>query len=142
MTRAGGDGDCLVWRFVEGETTATPDRLAHAIGGALGVRAGEAGIMAAVIDPAGHVLAANAVLRARAAGSADAEIAGDDLAQYLVGDADRLVRFAAEGAAATPMRLLQLPLGRTMPPPSSWRWSMPRRGSRRATPPTSRRWCG
>jgi two-component system cell cycle sensor histidine kinase/response regulator CckA len=111
VTRAGGDGDCLVWRFVEGEGETAPDRLAGLIAGAMGVRAGEAGIMAAVIDPAGHVIAANPVLRARATGNVDADLAGDDLAQYLIGDADRLVRFVAEGAAATPMRLLQLPLG-------------------------------
>ncbi|NJR77330.1 response regulator [Sphingomonas corticis] len=108
VLRAGADGDCLVWRLVEGQGGAAPERLADAIAGTLGVRAGEAGIMAAVIDVDGHVLAANPVLRARAG---DAEIVGNDLAQYLAGDADRLVRFVAEGEMATPMRLVQLPLG-------------------------------
>ena len=110
IARAGIEGDCLVWRVVEGEASAAPDRLVDAIGGALGIRAGVAGIMAGVIDPAGHVLAANPVLRARATGQVDTDMTGQDLAQYLAGDADRLVRFVAEGPSATPMRLLQLPL--------------------------------
>ena len=111
VTRAGQQQDVLIWRFA-GRTVAPglPARLMEALDGVLGAQLGSAGVMAALITADGHVLSANAVLRTRAAVSPDTVIIGEDLARFLMEDQGGTVRFVAEGAAATPMRLLQIPL--------------------------------
>ncbi|WP_375270440.1 response regulator [Sphingomonas sp.] len=110
ITRSGHAGDHLIWRFVGQRAGDTRQSLAREIDGPLGDRLGEAGIMAAVMTPAGRVIAANRVLAARATGQRNASIEGQDLAQLLVGDPGGSVRFARDEEAG-PLRLLQVALG-------------------------------
>ena len=109
VTRSGHAGDHLVWRFAGQRAVDTVDGLAREIDGALGDRLGAAGIMAALMTPSGEVIAGNRVLCARALGQPNAPIAGQDLAQLLVGDAHGTVHFARDEEAG-PLRLLQVAL--------------------------------
>ncbi|WP_341208456.1 ATP-binding protein [uncultured Sphingomonas sp.] len=111
ITRAGQQQDVLVWRFA-GRTVSPglPARLMEALDGLLGAQLGAAGVMAALITAEGYVISANAVLKLRAAPSADQPVIGEDLARFLVEDKAGMVRFASEGAAANPLRLVQIPL--------------------------------
>ena len=110
VTRAGEQQDMLLWRFAEAvEDGTAPDRFLLDLSGALGDRLGAAGVMAALVTPAGQVLSANAVLRTRATGSAEGVLAGEDLARYLTGDPAGILYFAAEGGDSYPVRLIQLP---------------------------------
>ncbi len=109
VTRAGDEADMLVWRF---ETTQEDDLAETAnslIAGPTGDRLGGSGIMAALIAPDGRVRSANRVLRARALGRDDDDIAGRDFARFLVTDSRGLVRFEREGLSGTPLRVLQIP---------------------------------
>ena len=110
VTRSGHAGDHLVWRFTGQRATDTVQSLVREIDGPLGDRLGEAGIMAALMTPAGQVIAGNRVLGARATGQPNASISGQDLAQLLVGDAQGSIHFARDEEAG-PLRLLQVPLG-------------------------------
>jgi two-component system cell cycle sensor histidine kinase/response regulator CckA len=111
ITRAGQHQDVLVWRFA-GRTVAPglPARMMESLDGPLGTQLGAAGVMAALITAEGYVIAANAVLRTRAAPAGDVSILGEDLARFLVEDQGGTVRFVAEGVTANPLRLVQIPL--------------------------------
>jgi two-component system cell cycle sensor histidine kinase/response regulator CckA len=109
IRRAADQQDMLVWRFAMPVTVAQPAQLGEELDGALGERMGEAGVMAALVTPEGRVLAANGVLRARASGG-DMPLTGEDLARLMVGDPEGMVHFVAEGPAAPPMRLVQIPV--------------------------------
>ncbi|KTT71550.1 hybrid sensor histidine kinase/response regulator [Sphingomonas endophytica] len=111
ITRAGQQQDVLIWRFA-GRAVAPgmPARLMEALEGPLGIQLGAAGVMAALITAEGYVIAANAVLRSRAAVSSEQAIVGEDLARFLVEGEGGTVRFVAEGVSANPLRLVQIPL--------------------------------
>lgn len=111
IVRAGQQQDVLIWRFVGGAATpGLSTRLMASLNDSLGAQLGAAGVMAALITADGHVQAANAVLRTRAAGGTDVSMLGEDLARFLVEDRDSTVRFVAEGMSANPLRILQIPL--------------------------------
>ena len=108
VTRAGDEGDMLVWRFTvieEQDVAASTEAL---IAGATGDRLGGAGVMAALIGPDGRVRAANRVLAQRALGGGDM-LDGRDFARLLITDSRGLVRFEREGLDGTPLRVLQIP---------------------------------
>ncbi len=109
-TRAGWDEPVLVWRL---SPDTAPDRTADmvgAIGGEIGERLGQAGIMAAVIDERSGLLAINAALALRATGGAKATLESHELEELLTLDEGGRLRFAAEGPAAATLRLFQVPL--------------------------------
>ncbi|KQU55599.1 histidine kinase [Sphingomonas sp. Leaf339] len=108
ITRAGDEADMLVWRFAPTEERDLAMSARFLIGGPTGDRLGEAGIMAALMTPHGHVLAANAVLEHRALGH-PGSINGRDFVDLLITDSRGLVRFEREGLEGTPLRLIQVP---------------------------------
>jgi len=110
VCRAGDEGDLLIWQFEGVAGRAGVDDAGAALSGDLGRRLGEAGIMAALIGAEGRVMAANAVLRARAAGSADVALEDRDLGPMLSVDDGGTLRFSREGAEGPPLRLLEVPL--------------------------------
>ncbi|MDB5690093.1 MAG: sensor histidine kinase [Sphingomonas bacterium] len=110
LVRAGGLEEHLVWRFLR---TDTFDLIASAralMEGEGGLRLGEAGVMAALVDGRGQMLAANRVFLARALGRSDVEVAGRDLVDLLAIGTDDLIRLTAEGEEADPLRLVQIAL--------------------------------
>ncbi|VVT02731.1 Two-component system, cell cycle sensor histidine kinase and response regulator CckA [Sphingomonas sp. EC-HK361] len=109
IARTGAEQDMLVWRFGGGVVLDRLVAFAQSLGGETGDRLASAGIMAALIQPDGRILAANRVLRARAVGREGASIDGRDFAQFLIADAEGLVRFEREGLDGNPLRLVQIP---------------------------------
>ena len=108
ITRAGDDGDMLVWRFVVLQRQDLAASTEALIGGATGDRLGGAGVMAALIGPDGRVRATNRVLAERALGAVG-PIDGRDFARLLITDSRGLVRFEREGLDGTPLRVVQIP---------------------------------
>ena len=110
VVRAGAGEDCLVWRF---RSSGGIDHATQALGaleGDWGDRLAEAGIMVALIGPEGRIRAANRPLIIRALGRLEAPVAGREFVTLLSSDAKGVVRFAAEGPAGLPLRLLQIPV--------------------------------
>jgi two-component system, cell cycle sensor histidine kinase and response regulator CckA len=110
VLRSGRTEDHLVWRF----RTASQFDLAHEarrlIGGVAGKRMGEAGIMAVLIGDEGRIRTASSSFIARATGRVDAPIEGREFVTLLEADKVGVVRFAHEGRAGLPLRLLQVPI--------------------------------
>jgi two-component system cell cycle sensor histidine kinase/response regulator CckA len=110
VERVGTQNDLLLWRFVK---TAAPDPVAANVGrlrGQAGDLLGRAGIMAALIDPQGNVIAHNRLFEQRALGGhAKAE---PPRLNELVEEAEGGGHFqlTAEGESARPLRALLLPL--------------------------------
>lgn len=109
VTRAGEDGNLLVWRFHATQGLDLAQTMENLISGGTGDRLGSAGIMAALINPDGRIRAANRVLRARAMGHEEGAIVGRDFARFLITDSHGMARFEREGLARNPLRVLQIP---------------------------------
>jgi two-component system cell cycle sensor histidine kinase/response regulator CckA len=99
-------GDHLVWTFTRGEEMDLVREAERLIGGDPGRRLGEAGVMAALADGEGRVLAANRAFAVRAAGHGDASIAGKPLVDLIAVTEDGHFHFAGENA---PLRIVQIP---------------------------------
>ena len=110
VERVGARGDLLMWRFERGE----PDLLAvliRRISGLEGELFANSGILAAAVDSAGLVVAANRVFIERAISQA-AGGAPDHPLHFadLVDVRDEGLRLINEGGRAPPMRLVQVPV--------------------------------
>ncbi|HET8749597.1 MAG TPA: response regulator [Sphingomicrobium sp.] len=110
VERVGTQNDLLLWRFVK---AAAPDPIAATMGrlrGQPGDLLGRAGIMAALIDPQGKVIAYNRLFEQRALGGQPAP--ESPRLNELVDEAEGGGHFqlTAEGETARPLRALLLPL--------------------------------
>ncbi|MDB5717693.1 MAG: multi-sensor hybrid histidine kinase, partial [Sphingomonas bacterium] len=110
LVRAGHSEDHLVWHFRRATIFDLAAAAKTLIEGDGGRRLGSAGVMAALVDSQGRVIAANGVLLQRAVGRADAPAAGREFVELLASGADDLIRLALEGEDAEPLRLVQIPL--------------------------------
>ena len=88
-----------------------PEEAQRLIEGEGGDRLGEVGIMTALVGADGRIHVANRAFRARSSGDNRAE--GLDFVSLFNVDAAGVRRFRQEGASATALRLLQMPLGAT-----------------------------
>jgi two-component system cell cycle sensor histidine kinase/response regulator CckA len=112
LRRAGAASDRLVWRFVRrAGVDAAAEARALTLGGPA-ERFASAGIMTALVDAEGKLLAANAAFLARALPHG-AAATGTALVELLAIGEDGGVRFAREGRNAGPLRLAQVPFGAT-----------------------------
>jgi two-component system, cell cycle sensor histidine kinase and response regulator CckA len=107
VERVGSGGELLMWRFPK---TSHPDLLAmetKRIQGITGERLGMAGVMAAVVDAKGLLIAANRpfVERALRSGQKPGGVHFNDLVE--IGE-DEQMRLVAEGEAADPLRGLHI----------------------------------
>jgi two-component system, cell cycle sensor histidine kinase and response regulator CckA len=108
VDRVGALGDLLLWRFPEAQP---PDALSIAvkrIEGVIGERLASAGVLAAVVDAKGSILAANRLFVERAVGS-DQQLGRErfgDLVEIAEGERMRLV---AEGESGQPVRTVHVP---------------------------------
>jgi two-component system cell cycle sensor histidine kinase/response regulator CckA len=109
--RSAPSGDFLFWRFGEQAVEDLVHRAEELITGEAGRRLGQAGIMALLADSHGTIRAANPVFALRAAGESGEEVAGADLVRFLSSTSNGQFHFTAEGRSATPLRILQVPLG-------------------------------
>src|SRR3954452_25412873 len=106
VERVGSRGDLLLWRFPD---PSPPDPLTSAVKrvqGAVGERLAKAGVLSAVVDAKGKLLAANRPFLQRALQSnAGASPRFSDLVE--VGE-DIQLRFVAEGEAGAPLRAVHV----------------------------------
>jgi two-component system, cell cycle sensor histidine kinase and response regulator CckA len=111
IRRAGRADDYLVWRFAAIRSSDIVSNTARIIDGPGGLVLGHAGMMTALVGPDGRVRSANSAFTVRALGSGSgSNTIGRDVAQLLRIDDAGTIYFEAEGAAATPVRLVQVPL--------------------------------
>lgn len=110
VQRIGHAEDHLLWRW-QMHAPADPlgDALTHLVG-PLGRTLGEAGVMVAVVTPAGTIRMANSAFRLRAAGLLEASVEGQDFAALLRVDRAGQFRIARERDSALPLRLVEVPL--------------------------------
>ncbi len=109
VERTGSRGDLLFWRFPDAPPVDPLTVAVKRIEGPLGESLASAGVLAAVVDGKGEVLAANRpfVDRALPPEEADRQVRFTELVQ--VGDGDQM-RLAADGEAARPLRAVHVPL--------------------------------
>ncbi|MGA9581797.1 MAG: response regulator [Allosphingosinicella sp.] len=106
---AGQSGGALLWRFVRTDKEDAADEARILLGGQIGHRIAQAGLMAALTAADGRILEANAAFHARAGG--EAEVApGAPLVDLLVMSEQHQFHFAREGKAGGALRILQIPL--------------------------------
>jgi two-component system cell cycle sensor histidine kinase/response regulator CckA len=110
VARAGANGDLLLWRFVG---AAPPDLLAVAakrVSGATGERLAAAGVLAALIDGTGRLVAANGLFTDRALTGPLAHDQVPSFSDLIETSAEGAVRLVAEGPEGRPLRLVSIPL--------------------------------
>jgi two-component system cell cycle sensor histidine kinase/response regulator CckA len=103
----------LLWRLKHGESADFASETRRLIAGEAGRRMGEAGVMTAIVDASGMILAANGAFAARVAG-VDGEpgpVEGTPLVDHLTTSQNGQFHFAAEGKSAPPLRIVQIPAG-------------------------------
>jgi two-component system cell cycle sensor histidine kinase/response regulator CckA len=110
MTRAGLAGDHLVWRFMSAEARDLVLESRRLIEGEGGRRLAAAGIMTALVDGQGRLIAADRVFARRAFGDSETGVVGRDLIDLLATSEDGLLRFAAEQGRGAPLRVIQVPI--------------------------------
>ncbi|HWL46304.1 MAG TPA: ATP-binding protein [Sphingomonadaceae bacterium] len=110
MTRAGLAEDHLVWRFSSAEARDLVAEAGRLIEGEGGRRLALAGIMTALVDGRGRLVAADRVFVSRALGDPEAGVAERDLVDLVVAGDDGLLRFAADGADGAALRVVQVPV--------------------------------
>lgn len=110
VLRSGRNEDHLVWRFRTASQFDFATEAKRLIAGPAGKRIGEAGIMAVLIGGEGRIRAASQTFITRALGRMEAPIEGREFVTLLEADRNGVIRFAHEGRAGLPLRLLQVPI--------------------------------
>jgi two-component system cell cycle sensor histidine kinase/response regulator CckA len=105
---AGTGGNHLLWIFKRSADDSIVHDAMRLIEGEGGHRLGEAGVMAALADGGGRVVAANRAFATRAGGRPDGPLAGEALLDLIAAGDDGSFRFAAEGRTASALRIVQV----------------------------------
>jgi two-component system, cell cycle sensor histidine kinase and response regulator CckA len=109
VERAGMRSDLLLWRF---PSSPAPDPLAVAvrhIEGSVGQRMAAAGVLAAVVDNDGSIVAANSRFADRAAGQRS-KVQGSRFADFVQIGEDQRMRLVSEGDTGQPVLTVHLPI--------------------------------
>ena len=110
VLRSGAGDDLLLWRFA-GDVPADPlDEAAKRVAGQTGERLAAAGVLAALVDQEGRLVAANAPFSDRAIGGAVSAKRPPLFAELVELAPDGAVRLLAEGPDARPLRLVNVPI--------------------------------
>jgi two-component system cell cycle sensor histidine kinase/response regulator CckA len=111
VERVGLHGDLLLWRFPRPAAPDAQSIAANWLSGPTGDHLGSAGVLAALVDEDGNIVAANEVFRERALG-ADEDPAGKLFSDLVEVGEDHLVRLAIDKESARPLRLVHVPVDR------------------------------
>ena len=111
VARVGAQKDRLLWRFTGGGGQRDPiDIAARRIAGPTGERLAAAGVLAALIDDQGQLLAANRPFADRALSGPSGSAQPVQFAKLVEGSAEGTLKLVAEGADARPLRAVHVPL--------------------------------
>jgi two-component system cell cycle sensor histidine kinase/response regulator CckA len=110
LVRAGFGDQHLLWRFARADDSDLAREAHRLLGGEAGQRIGEAGLMVALADVEGNLVGANRAFAIRATGKPDAVLGGTPLTDLVEATEDGQFHFAQEGRAATPLRMVQVPV--------------------------------
>jgi two-component system cell cycle sensor histidine kinase/response regulator CckA len=108
VERVGVHGDLLLWRFPRPAALDPMSVASKWLSGATGERLGAAGVLAALVDEDGILIAGNHLFRERALG--DAKPGAERFSNLVDISDDGHVRLTAEGESAPPMRLVHVPV--------------------------------
>jgi two-component system, cell cycle sensor histidine kinase and response regulator CckA len=106
--RVGSHGDLLLWRFPDPSPADPLSSSVKRIQTVIGERLASAGVLAAVVDDKGKLLAANKPFLQRALGS-EGKRGSTRFSNLVQLGEDKLMRFAAEGDTAEPLRAVHVP---------------------------------
>jgi two-component system cell cycle sensor histidine kinase/response regulator CckA len=110
VSRVGARKNLLLWQF-GGATQADPiDVAAKSVAGATGERLASAGILAALVDKEGQLVAANRPFAQRALGGAPSSGHPPSFGQLVETSQEGQLRLVAEGPDGRPLRGVHLPL--------------------------------
>lgn len=107
----GFDEKYLFWQFIQPDEADVGAEARKLVCGDGGARLGQAGVMAALADEQGNLLAANRAFAQRAVGEAEGPVAGLPLIDLLAVGEEGQFNFAREGIGAAQLRIVQIPLG-------------------------------
>jgi two-component system cell cycle sensor histidine kinase/response regulator CckA len=110
VVRAGANGDLLLWRILGGAPSDPLGVAAKRVSGATGERLTAAGVLAALIDGEGRLVAANGLFTERALAGLEAYKEAPLFAELIETSAEGAVRLLAEGQEGRPLRLVSIPL--------------------------------
>ncbi|HEX8533444.1 MAG TPA: response regulator, partial [Allosphingosinicella sp.] len=110
VERAGLGDTHLVWRFTRSDEVDLLREAQRLIGGPAGKRISEAGLMAALADADGNLIAANQAFIARATGRPEASISGTPLVNLIAVTEEGQFHFAGEPRGTAPLRIIQIPV--------------------------------
>ena len=110
VTRVGAQKDLLLWRFHGARSPDVIGVAAHRIAGATGERLAAAGVLAALIDDEGQLVAANRLFADRALHGAVPSSQPVQFGKLVEGSPEGMLRLIAEGADARPLRAVLVPL--------------------------------
>ncbi len=107
VERVGSRGDLLLWRFPDPSPLDPLTSAVRRVQGVVGERLAKAGVLSAVVDAKGKLLAANQpfLKRALQSNESDAALRFSDLVE--LGE-DQQLRFVAEGEAGTSLRAVHV----------------------------------
>jgi two-component system cell cycle sensor histidine kinase/response regulator CckA len=110
VTRVGAQKDLLLWRFMGADRLDPIDIAAQGIAGATGEQLASAGVLAALIDDEGQLVAVNRPFADRALAGAPAPGQAVQFGRLVESSPDGTLRLVAEGADARPLRAVHVPL--------------------------------
>ena len=111
VERVGVQGDLLLWRFPKPPAPDPQSIAAKWLAGPTGDRLGDAGVLAALVDEDGKIIAGNRLFEDRALAPDESAVDRRFSDLVDVGD-DNLVRLAVEGESGPPLRLVHVPVDR------------------------------
>lgn len=107
----GFDEKYLFWKLTNPDQADIGADARKLVAGEGGGRLGQAGVMAALADEEGNLLAANRAFAQRAMGEPEGAVAGLPLVDLLTVGEEGQFNFAREGSGAAQLRIIQIPLG-------------------------------
>jgi two-component system cell cycle sensor histidine kinase/response regulator CckA len=110
IVRAGLGHDHLLWRFDRADDGDLGREARRLVAGEAGQRLGEAGLMIALADRDGNLVAGNRAFSVRCSGKPDAVLAGTPLLDLISTTEDGQFHFAVESRSPTPLRIVQVPV--------------------------------
>ncbi|MXP09809.1 ATP-binding protein [Pseudoblastomonas halimionae] len=110
LERAGRAGDYLIWRFRRQVSPDLTRAAVEAVTGKLGRALDQAGIVSAIVEPDGYIVAASSGFALRATGEPESDMAHQEFVSFLRQDEDDRISYARDGKNGAPITMYYLPI--------------------------------